>query len=100
MRKLLLSARFLSELLFFLGRKGGYRVGIAISVLSLHSSQRNYTGFVKHFIAETSYAQQADYAFRGMMAGYGNTTSAINAVRFKFNSANIQSGTIKMYGVS
>ena len=58
------------------------------------------TTFVKHFIAETSYAQQADYAFRGMMAGYGNTTSAINAVRFKFDSANIQSGTIKMYGVS
>jgi len=57
------------------------------------------TTFVKHFIAETSYAQQADYAFRGMMAGYANTTSAINSVRFKFSSANIGSGTIKLYGL-
>jgi len=57
------------------------------------------TTFVKHFIAETSYAQQADYAFRGMMAGYANTTSAINSVRFKFSSANIGSGTIKLYGI-
>jgi hypothetical protein len=57
------------------------------------------TTFVKHFIAETSYAQQADYIFRGMMAGYANTTSAINSVRFKFSSANIGSGTIKLYGL-
>lgn len=57
------------------------------------------TTFVKHFIAETSYAQQADYAFRGMVAGYANTTSAINSVRFKFSSANIGSGTIKLYGL-
>ena len=57
------------------------------------------TTFVKHFIAQTSYAQQADYAFRGMMAGYANTTSAINSVRFKFSSANIGSGTIKLYGI-
>ena len=57
------------------------------------------TTFVKHFIAETDYAQQADYAFRGMVAGYANTTSAINSVRFKFSSANIGSGTIKLYGI-
>jgi len=57
------------------------------------------TTFVKHFIAETDYAQQADYAFRGMVAGYANTTSAINSVRFKFSSANIGTGTIELYGI-
>jgi hypothetical protein len=34
------------------------------------------------------------------MAGYANTTSAINAIQFKMSSGNIDSGTIKLYGVS
>ena len=33
-------------------------------------------------------------------AGYGNTTSAIDAVQFKMGSGNIDSGTIKLYGVT
>jgi hypothetical protein len=32
-------------------------------------------------------------------AGYCNTTSAINAVRFRFNEGEIQGGTIDMFGV-
>ena len=32
-------------------------------------------------------------------AGYGNTTSAIDGVRFKMSSGNIDAGTIKMYGI-
>ena len=35
-------------------------------------------------------------AFAG---GYMNTTSAIDAIDFKFSSGNIDTGTIKMYGV-
>jgi hypothetical protein len=31
-------------------------------------------------------------------AGYGNTTSAVNAIQFKMASGNID-GTIKLYGV-
>ena len=34
------------------------------------------------------------------MAGYGNTTSAVDAITFKFDSGNIDSGTITMYGVT
>ena len=34
------------------------------------------------------------------MAGYCNTTSAIDGVDFKFSSGNIDSGVIKMYGLS
>ena len=32
-------------------------------------------------------------------AGYANTTSAVNAIRFKYLGGNIDSGTIKMYGI-
>ena len=37
-----------------------------------------------------------DYYF----AGYFNTTSALDAISFKFESGNIDSGVIQMYGVS
>jgi hypothetical protein len=33
-------------------------------------------------------------------AGYGNTTSAIDAIDFKFSSGNIDSGDILLYGVN
>jgi hypothetical protein len=32
-------------------------------------------------------------------AGYGNTTSAINAIDFKMSSGNIDAGTIQMFGI-
>ena len=34
------------------------------------------------------------------VAGYCNTTTAIDGVQFKFASGNIDSGVIKLYGVS
>ena len=40
-----------------------------------------------------------DYTGQDLVAGYFNTTSAIDAVQFKMNSGNIDAGTIKMYGV-
>jgi hypothetical protein len=33
-------------------------------------------------------------------AGYFNTTSAIDEIQFKMSSGNIDSGVIKLYGVS
>ena len=58
------------------------------------------TTFVKHFIANVNYSYDADYSLQYFMAGYGNTTSAVDAIQFKMNSGNIDSGTIKLYGVS
>ena len=57
--------------------------------------------FVKHFISTTSFNHiPADAReMNSYIAGYGNTTSAINAIQFKMSSGNIDSGTIKMYGV-
>ena len=40
------------------------------------------------------------YSQNPYTAGYFNTTSAINAIQFKFESDNIDSGTISMYGIN
>jgi hypothetical protein len=34
------------------------------------------------------------------VAGYFNTTSAINAIDFKMSSGNIDDGTISLYGLA
>jgi hypothetical protein len=57
------------------------------------------TTYVKHFIANTNSSQGSDYSVNSYSAGYGNTTSAVNAVRFIMSSGNIDDGVIKMYGV-
>jgi len=58
------------------------------------------TTFVKHFMSTTNQYDRSDISVNPRMAGYGNTTSAINAVRFQMSSGNIDSGTIKLYGIS
>ena len=67
---------------------------------SLHLFNPSSTTFVKHFIARVGGFHEADYAFDFYTAGYGNTTSAINAVQFKYDSGNIDSGVIKLYAIS
>jgi hypothetical protein len=57
------------------------------------------TTFVKHFMSRTSLMQDGGYAFDSNIGGYFNTTSAINAIQFKMSSGNIDSGTIKLYGI-
>ena len=57
------------------------------------------TTFVKHFISEANNARSIDYTYHSFIAGYGNTTSAINAIQFKNSSNNLDSGTIKLYGI-
>jgi len=56
------------------------------------------TTYVKHFIAVTNETQYNDYNVNNYMAGYMNTTSAVNAVQFKMSSGNFD-GTILMYGI-
>ena len=43
--------------------------------------------------------QSGDSSVNNFKAGYCNTTSAVDAVQFKMSSGNIDSGTIKMYGI-
>jgi hypothetical protein len=56
------------------------------------------TTFVKHYIARSLSYWDQNAPFDEYVAGYGNTTSAINAVQFSFSSGNFD-GTIKMYGI-
>ena len=55
--------------------------------------------FVKHFMSDMHGMRNDVYAWRFMKAGYFNTTTALTRVQFKLNSGNIDSGTIKLYGV-
>ena len=59
------------------------------------------TTFVKHFIGNANNIYQSPaYTQESFVAGYGNTTSAIDGVRFQMASGNIDSGVIKLYGIS
>jgi len=57
------------------------------------------TVFVKHFTARTMCYNYGNYADDGYSAGYFNTTTALTRVQFKMSSGNIDSGTIKLYGI-
>jgi len=57
------------------------------------------TTFVKHFISRISSSHDFPMANDNFVGGYANTTSAINGIKFNFSTGNIDSGTIKMYGV-
>jgi len=66
----------------------------------LHLFEPSSTTFVKHFISNCNNYSSSNYSVNDYIAGYANTTSAINAVDFKMSSGNIDSGVIKLYGVS
>jgi len=67
---------------------------------TLHLFNPSSTTFVKHFISRSNRAYSGDYTVDEYMAGYFNTTSSVDAVQFKMSSGNIDSGVIKLYGIS
>jgi hypothetical protein len=59
------------------------------------------TTYVKHFISAVHSMHDDDariFTLQTNTAGYGNTTSAVNAIRFQMTSGNFD-GIIKLYGV-
>ena len=66
----------------------------------LHLFNPSSTTFVKHFMSNAVTNTQNDGAINCFAAGYFNTTSAIDAVQFKFSANNIDAGVIKLYGIS
>ena len=66
----------------------------------LHLFDPSNTTFVKHFIGSLNVMTDNPASDQTYLAGYFNTTSAINAIQFKLASGNIDSGVIKLYGVS
>jgi len=65
----------------------------------LHLFNPSSTTFVKHFISRINNAISDNRPGDNYVAGYGNTTSAVNAVQFKFASGNIDAGDICLYGI-
>ena len=55
--------------------------------------------FVKHFIGRSSGSHASNYATDFYVAGYFNLTTALTRFQFKMLSGNIDSGTIKLYGI-
>ena len=66
----------------------------------LHLFDPSNTTFVKHWINRSQSYSGGDFSLDGYQAGYVNTTSAVDAVQFKMTGGNIDSGVIKLYGVS
>ena len=68
----------------------------------LHLFAPSSTTFVKHFISTSNGVKSIggkQYSYNQGSAGYINTTTAITRVQFKCNTGNIDSGTIKLYGI-
>ena len=61
--------------------------------------------FVKHFISSFNHIYETDpannpYSWNSFKGGYFNTTSPVTNLKFQFSSGNIDSGVIKLYGIS
>jgi hypothetical protein len=67
----------------------------------LHLYNPSSTTFVKHFTAVSSNNYGGDtYYMNNFVAGYANTTSAVDAVQFSMSSDAIDAGDICLYGIS
>ena len=66
----------------------------------LHLFDPASTTFVKHFTAAGSSYNAGSYEYTTYVAGYNNVTAAIDGVQFKMSSGNIDSGVVKLYGIS
>jgi len=66
---------------------------------TLHLFNPSDTTYVKHFLTNFNMYNWDNLTMNNYVAGYANTTSAINAIDFKFSSGNIDAGTIQMFGI-
>lgn len=65
----------------------------------MHLYNPSSTTYVKHFISCSNCCDGYNYTINQYCAGYINSTSAINAIKFSMTSGNIDDGTIQMFGV-
>ena len=65
----------------------------------LHLFNPSSTTFVKHFICVSNNCVASDYSQQDHIAGYFNTTSAIDEIQFKMSSDAIDAGDICLYGI-
>jgi hypothetical protein len=86
---------------------GDQRVGIPVGSDNdqsgcgyMHLYNPSSTTFVKHFTIVTNSSLSGDASINFFTAGYGNTTSAIDGIRFQMSSGNIDDGQILLFGVN
>ena len=65
----------------------------------LHLFNPASTTYVKHFICRMAEYMSSPRILDNFIAGYINTTSAVNAVRFQISGNAMDDGTINMYGI-
>ena len=58
------------------------------------------TTYVKHFTGRIQEMQEDNKTLEAHVAGYANTTSAVDAVQFKMSSGNMDAGDICLYGIN
>ena len=79
------------------GRTGNDSDSGLVGTLQLFSPSS--TTFAKHFIYNGNTHKSNNQSMKAFVAGYFNTTSAIDAINFQFSSGNIDAGKIKLYGI-
>ena len=67
---------------------------------TLHLFNPSSTTFVKHFISNVNYSNNSPASENAYIAGYMNTTSAVDAIQFSMSSGNLASGDICLYGIA
>ena len=67
---------------------------------TLHLFDPSSTTFAKHYISNINFSNNSNYTIQSFICGYCNTTTAIDGAQFSMSSGNIESGTIKLYGVT
>ena len=65
----------------------------------LHLFDPSSTTYIKHYLAVVSH-ESGNYQWNAYTAGYGNSTSAVDAVQFSMHSGNIDAGDICLYGIA
>ena len=67
----------------------------------IHLFNPSSTTFTKLFMANINSIKDAtnNEGKNSFSAGYGNTTSAVDAIQFKMDSGNMDSGKIKLFGI-
>jgi hypothetical protein len=94
-----------AEFGFNLSSDGGSNYNVtktSSAFVTYHNEADNDTAVAYYGIdlaQSTNNQKTGDYSINIHCGGYGNTTSAINAIDFKFASGNIDAGTIYMYGI-
>ena len=82
------------NLLFRLGNDADQSLSGTLTLFNPSS-----TTFVKHWISDCNTILYYNVSNTWKTVGYGNTTSAVNAIQFKMSSGNIADGIFKLYGI-